>query len=236
MIVLTVNTGSTSVKLGAFQADGAAGEPGPPPRRLAAQHLTGAGLDPEASLREFLRQLDRAPAAVAHRVVHGGTRFTAPALHRRGGARRRSPGWRSSRPCTTRWPSVGSMRPARSAAPAWRTLPPSIRLSSPLSPRGRGICAAAGARGRAGHPPLRVPRAGARGDVAAVVRARAEASSLAGSSSPSSSAAAAPWRPSRGAGRATPRWGSRRSRASSWRPGRGTWMPRSCPTSSGGSG
>ena len=80
MILLTVNTGSTSVKLGAFQADEAPGRPGPPPRRLAAQHLTGAGLDPEASLRNFLRQLDQAPAAVAHRVVHGGTRFTAPAL------------------------------------------------------------------------------------------------------------------------------------------------------------
>ncbi|HEY2036606.1 MAG TPA: hypothetical protein VGG96_06305 [Steroidobacteraceae bacterium] len=80
MIVLTVNTGSTSVKLGAFQVAGAAGEAGPPPRRLAAQHLTGAGLDPEASLRGFLQQLDHRPEAVCHRVVHGGTRFTGPAL------------------------------------------------------------------------------------------------------------------------------------------------------------
>jgi acetate kinase len=80
MIVLTVNTGSTSVKLGAFQVAGSAGEAGPPPRRLAAQHLTGAGLDPETSLRGFLQQLDRRPEAVCHRVVHGGTRFTGPAL------------------------------------------------------------------------------------------------------------------------------------------------------------
>lgn len=80
MIVLTVNTGSTSVKLGAFEVAGAAGEAGPAPRRLAAQHLTGAGLDPEASLRAFLGQLDRRPATVCHRVVHGGTRFTAPTL------------------------------------------------------------------------------------------------------------------------------------------------------------
>jgi acetate kinase len=80
MIVLTVNTGSTSVKLAAFEVAGGDGKAGPPPRQLQAQHLTGAALDPAAALRRFLGQLDRRPAAVAHRVVHGGTRFTAPAL------------------------------------------------------------------------------------------------------------------------------------------------------------
>ncbi|HVS77879.1 MAG TPA: acetate/propionate family kinase [Steroidobacteraceae bacterium] len=80
MIVLTVNTGSTSVKLAAFQADGAAGGAGPPPRRLAAQHLTGGGIEPGAALRGFLGQLSERPCTVAHRVVHGGTRFKAPAL------------------------------------------------------------------------------------------------------------------------------------------------------------
>ena len=81
MIVLTVNTGSTSVKLAAFQADGDAGEAGPPPpRRLAAQHLTGSGLDPGEVLRGFLGQLAQRPTAVVHRVVHGGTRFAIPAL------------------------------------------------------------------------------------------------------------------------------------------------------------
>ena len=81
MIVLTVNTGSTSVKLGAFDVDASRGEAGPAPRRLRAQHLAAqAGLDPQASLRGFLRQLDRGPAAVVHRVVHGGTRFTAPTI------------------------------------------------------------------------------------------------------------------------------------------------------------
>ncbi|HVC30255.1 MAG TPA: hypothetical protein VND24_03640 [Steroidobacteraceae bacterium] len=79
MIVLTVNTGSTSVKLAAFEAD-SGGEAGPRPRRLAAGHLTGSAHDPAAALRGFLGRLD-APAAVAvHRVVHGGTRFTAPVL------------------------------------------------------------------------------------------------------------------------------------------------------------
>ena len=79
MIILTVNTGSTSVKLAAFRIDDAVGEAQPQPRRLAAQHLAG-GLDPAASLRGFLGQLDEPPEAVVHRVVHGGTRFTGPTL------------------------------------------------------------------------------------------------------------------------------------------------------------
>src|SRR5512146_182057 len=80
MIVLTVNTGSTSVKLAAFRARTDAGEAGPPPRRVAAQHLTGTSLDPLATLRGFLEQLEERPRAVADRVVHGGTRFAGPAL------------------------------------------------------------------------------------------------------------------------------------------------------------
>ncbi|MGA7538189.1 MAG: hypothetical protein WBW93_05430 [Steroidobacteraceae bacterium] len=80
MIVLTVNTGSTSVKLAAFQIEGADPAAEPVARPLQAQHLTGARLDPAASLRGFLGPLTERPVAAAHRVVHGGTRFTAPAL------------------------------------------------------------------------------------------------------------------------------------------------------------
>lgn len=80
MIVLTVNTGSTSVKLAAFQADRAAGGAGALPKRQAAQHLTDHSLDPAAALRGFLGQLTDRPTAVVHRVVHGGTRFTGPTL------------------------------------------------------------------------------------------------------------------------------------------------------------
>src|SRR5579872_5967917 len=80
MIVLTVNTGSTSVKLAAFRTEEASAEAGAPPRRLAAQHLTGGDLDPKAALRGFLAQLEGRPEAVVHRVVHGGTRFTAPTV------------------------------------------------------------------------------------------------------------------------------------------------------------
>ena len=94
MIVLTVNTGSTSVKLAAFQANTPA--PGvvtgtakpedlkpavdPVVRRLRSQHLTGTVPDPLATLRGFLGQLDEPPTATAHRVVHGGTLFTGPTL------------------------------------------------------------------------------------------------------------------------------------------------------------
>ncbi|MGH3422684.1 MAG: hypothetical protein ACRDOD_24175, partial [Streptosporangiaceae bacterium] len=80
MIVLTVNTGSTSVKLAAFAVAGPPGEAGLPPRQVAAQHLTGPGLDPGRALSGFLGQLAQPPAAVVHRVVHGGTRFTSPTL------------------------------------------------------------------------------------------------------------------------------------------------------------
>lgn len=80
MILLTVNTGSTSVKLAAFRVDTGSGEAGPPPRRLAARHLAGTSPDPAAALSGFLGQLEGRPAVVAHRVVHGGTRFTGPTL------------------------------------------------------------------------------------------------------------------------------------------------------------
>jgi acetate kinase len=79
MNVLTVNTGSTSVKLAAFQIEGARAAAGAL-RPVQAQHLTGASLDAPASLRGFLGQPREHPAAAVHRVVHGGTRFSAPAL------------------------------------------------------------------------------------------------------------------------------------------------------------
>lgn len=80
MIVLTVNTGSTSVKLAAFRVEDDGGEAGPPPERLAARRLEGARTDPVAALRAFLGELPARPDAAAHRVVHGGTRFTGPSL------------------------------------------------------------------------------------------------------------------------------------------------------------
>ena len=72
MIVLTVNSGSTSVKLAAYDTAGAT------PRRLENEHHTGSSLEPHALLSGILRKLPAPPDVVAHRVVHGGTRFTSP--------------------------------------------------------------------------------------------------------------------------------------------------------------
>jgi len=79
MIVLTVNTGSTSVKLAAFRVDDEGGEAGPA-GRLAARHLQGGQSDPVAALGAFLGELAAPPDVIVHRVVHGGTRFAGPSL------------------------------------------------------------------------------------------------------------------------------------------------------------
>jgi acetate kinase len=69
--ILTVNTGSSSVRLAAFEH--AAGRM----TRVAGQHLDGAD-EPAATLRGFVQKHDIArPDVIAHRVVHGGARFTA---------------------------------------------------------------------------------------------------------------------------------------------------------------
>ena len=72
MIVLTLNSGSTSVKLAVYDTDGNV------PKRLDSEHHSGSGLEPRAVLGGFLKKLRTPPAVVAHRVVHGGTRFTSP--------------------------------------------------------------------------------------------------------------------------------------------------------------
>jgi acetate kinase len=73
MIVLTLNSGSTSVKLAVY--DTAAGNT---PIRLESEHHSGDEIEPRAVLTAFLRKLRSPPDTVAHRVVHGGTRFTGP--------------------------------------------------------------------------------------------------------------------------------------------------------------
>ena len=76
MLVLTVNSGSSSVKLAAYRDDQSASATAPV--RTAVEHLTGKP-DPRATLRAFLRKLEPSgPTAVAHRIVHGGTRFVEP--------------------------------------------------------------------------------------------------------------------------------------------------------------
>jgi acetate kinase len=91
MIVLTLNSGSTSVKLAVYEASAdpsqATGRtpaaslmqaPSPTPVRLESEHHSGAEIEPRAVLAAFLHKLRSPPDAVAHRVVHGGTRFTGP--------------------------------------------------------------------------------------------------------------------------------------------------------------
>jgi len=69
---VTVNSGSTSVKLAAFEVRS------PDDVTLITQdHLSGESLVPREVLTSFLAKLGAAPAAIAHRVVHGGRRFTA---------------------------------------------------------------------------------------------------------------------------------------------------------------
>ena len=73
MIILTLNTGSTSVKLAVYDtaAEGT-------PTRIESEHHSGGEIEPRAVLAGFLRKLRSPPDAVVHRVVHGGTRFTGP--------------------------------------------------------------------------------------------------------------------------------------------------------------
>jgi acetate kinase len=71
--VVTVNSGSTSVKLAAFEAHA-----GGAVTQITHDHLSGEKLVPHEVLRAFLAKLPTHPHAMAHRVVHGGRRFPAP--------------------------------------------------------------------------------------------------------------------------------------------------------------
>ncbi len=73
MIVLTLNSGSTSVKLAVY--DTAVNSV---PVRLVSEHHSGDSLQPRSLLTDFVRKLRTHANVVAHRVVHGGTRFTQP--------------------------------------------------------------------------------------------------------------------------------------------------------------
>ena len=74
-IVVTINSGSTSVKLAAFEAR----SPDDVTEVSRDSLKKGAlAVAPRDTLTSFLAKLPAAPAAIAHRVVHGGGRFTAP--------------------------------------------------------------------------------------------------------------------------------------------------------------
>jgi acetate kinase len=73
MVVITINSGSTSVKLAAFDCTG------PAITEILRRKRSGASLDAHEVLNEFVRELGACtPEATSHRVVHGGSRFTGP--------------------------------------------------------------------------------------------------------------------------------------------------------------
>ncbi len=72
-VVLTVNTGSSSVRLAAFAPEGGSLS------LLASGHFPGEWSNPAAMLHAFLTGHGiEEVAVVSHRVVHGGARLTAP--------------------------------------------------------------------------------------------------------------------------------------------------------------
>jgi acetate kinase len=74
MKILTVNAGSTSTRLALFTAD-------PAGRLTAGARQRHADARPRAALASFASELGgRRVDAVAHRVVHGGVRFTEPVM------------------------------------------------------------------------------------------------------------------------------------------------------------
>jgi len=72
MLVLTVNTGSSSVKLAAFTSDASG-------LHICGQaHFEADATDPCERLKAFMAQHTLAqPQLIAHRVVHGGARLTS---------------------------------------------------------------------------------------------------------------------------------------------------------------
>jgi acetate kinase len=80
MIIVTVNSGSTSVKLGAFEARDPASVVRLEQAHLSSDGHSGQALVPNDVLKEFLSKLLTAPDVIAHRVVHGGTKLTAPTV------------------------------------------------------------------------------------------------------------------------------------------------------------
>lgn len=86
--VLVLNAGSSSIKASVVElvAGPIANLPPPPLVRATVERGDGLSIDASAAVPELLDRLAadgveaRSLGAVAHRVVHGGTRFTGPAL------------------------------------------------------------------------------------------------------------------------------------------------------------
>jgi acetate kinase len=75
MIVLTVNSGSTSIKLALYEAASSGAV-----RRISHDQQSGKQFAHKEVLGAFLKENRGQPDAIAHRIVHGGTRFPRPVL------------------------------------------------------------------------------------------------------------------------------------------------------------
>lgn len=74
MLIITVNVGSSSTRMHAFDAGSAA-------NCVFSLHLDRTDHSPAEQFRSFLSSLPQQPiVAVAHRVVHGGAHFRAPTV------------------------------------------------------------------------------------------------------------------------------------------------------------
>ena len=79
MLIATINSGSTSVKLGAFEAVTADANAAGALREIAREKHSGVSLEPQAVLKNFLTSHAlEGVEVVAHRVVHGGAQFSHP--------------------------------------------------------------------------------------------------------------------------------------------------------------
>jgi acetate kinase len=80
MIVVTVNSGSTSVKLAAFEVRGRGDVIQVEHEHQSSDGQSGHELNPDEVLQRFISKLHATPDVIAHRVVHGGTRFKSPVI------------------------------------------------------------------------------------------------------------------------------------------------------------
>lgn len=71
MKLLTINTGSSSVRLALYEYDAAA-------LRRLVMRIYPCAVEPDSTLREFVGS--EAMRAIAHRVVHGGERLSVPCI------------------------------------------------------------------------------------------------------------------------------------------------------------
>ena len=150
--LLTINTGSTSVKLALFAL-----EAGGAPAERAREHHDGGELDPREILTTLAAKLAEPPEMIVHRIVHGGTRFSTPTLidsEILAAIEALTPLAPLHNPTAVRWVRAALEVWGQRYAPAGRVR---HRLFCAAAPGGRRICTA-GRRGRGTRSaPLRIP-------------------------------------------------------------------------------